>query len=131
MISGVTPTMCAYRMPRRSTAATIAMRALSSPWRGCTQRIPASARSSAARTAGGGPSSGRDATSSTSTPSTLAPALSSAASRLAATPRLAWSAINATRSRGRMPRQTSTALRAPGSSSTELRPKKAEAINEI
>jgi hypothetical protein len=43
MIRGVTPIMCAYRIRRRSTTWTMAMRAASSPSCGWTQRMPASA----------------------------------------------------------------------------------------
>src|SRR6266849_2064430 len=55
-------------------------------------------------------------------PSAGAPTSSRAAARLAATSRLASSATSATRSRGRMARQTSIALRAPAVSSGEKGP---------
>jgi hypothetical protein len=104
-------------MRRRSTTATIAMRAASSPWRGCTHRMPASACSSASTISRGALVIGRVAMRSMSTASQLAPAASSAAARLAATSRLASSAISATRSPGWIARQTSTALCAPASRS--------------
>src|SRR5437773_1374469 len=85
-------------MPRRSTSRTISMRAVSSPSRGSTQRMPASARSSAARISAGACVSGLSATRSMSTGSHAAPATVSVSARLAATSALASSATRATRS---------------------------------
>jgi hypothetical protein len=62
---------------------------------------------------------GRPATASISTASVGAWCSASAASRLAATVALAWSAINATRSPACIPRQVPTALRAPRIKSEE------------
>ena len=72
--------------------------------------------------AGGASTSGRAAICSIRMLSTGAPTASSAAARLAATSRLASSAISATRSWGWIARQTSMALRAPGASSGENGP---------
>ena len=60
-------------MRRRSTTATMAIRAASSPSIGWTQRIPASARSRAAITSVGASRIGLDATASISTASREAP----------------------------------------------------------
>ena len=59
--------MCAYRIRRRSTVATIAIRAPSSPCCGCTHRIPASAARAPSSTSRGAALSGRGATCSIST----------------------------------------------------------------
>ena len=87
-------------MRRRSTTATMAIRAASSPSMGWTQRIPASARSRASITSVGASRIGLDATASINTESREAPLSRRACSRLAATSRLGSSAIRATRSCG-------------------------------
>src|SRR5229473_6259625 len=114
MICGVTPTMCAYRICRRSTTRTMAMRAANSPGCGDMQSTPTSAVSSACKTSAGATVIGRGPKSSSNSPVYKAFWSSSAAAMLAATARLASSAINATCSPGRTARQVSTALCAPG-----------------
>src|SRR4249919_1054129 len=118
-------------MRRRSTTATIAIRAASSPCCGWTHRMPASPCSSTSSTSTGAAASGRAATRSRSTPSHRAPMLSRTAAMLAATWLLASSAISATCSPGWMARQTSTAFRAPASRSGDAAPKSERFITTI
>src|SRR6266571_4714574 len=87
--------------------------------------MPASQRSSASSTSAGAERRGRAATCSMRTVWVEASTSSSAAARLAATSRLASSAISATRSRAWTARQTLMALRAPAASSGENDPKTA------
>src|SRR6266436_3246408 len=92
----------------------MAMRAPSSPICGVMHMAPTSAVSRAPRTAGGAVVMGRGPNSSRTRPVYWAPPSSMAAAILAATARLASSAISATCSPGRTPRHVSTAFRAPG-----------------
>src|SRR6267378_2963952 len=123
MISGVTPTMCAYRIWRRSTTFTMDIRALSSPGCGVMQSTPTSAVSSASSTGSGASFIGRGPKSSRSRPVNSAPRSANAFSRLAATLRLISSAIKATCSPGCTPRHTSMAFSAPAISSIGAFPK--------
>jgi hypothetical protein len=109
-------------MARCSTSATTCMRAPSSPSRGCTHKMPASAAASASRVSRGARASGRSATRSSRTESQNAPAVPRASCKLDATSALASSAISATRSPVLIARQVSTAFRAPGSRSRECDP---------
>src|SRR5271157_1256639 len=86
-------------------------------------RIPTSAFSSASSTGSGALLTGRGPKSSSNSPVISAPLSCSAFSKLAATPRLASSAISVTHSFARTPRQTSTAFFAPGISSFGAIPK--------
>src|ERR1700730_12562994 len=101
----------------------MAMRAASSPGCGDMQSTPTSAVSSACKTSGGARVIGRGPKSSSNNPVYKAFWSSRAAAMLAATARLASSAIKATCSRGRTARQVSTALRAPGINSVWRGPK--------
>src|SRR6266850_3732246 len=99
------------------------MRAASSPGCGVIHSTPTSAVSSACKTSGGATVIGRRPKSSSNSPMYKAFWSSSAAAMLAATARLASSAINATCSPGRTARQVSTALCAPGINSVWRGPK--------
>src|SRR5712664_39114 len=101
----------------------MAMRAASSPGCGDMHSTPTSAVSSACKTPGGATVIGRGPKSSSNSPVYRAFRSSSAAAILAATARLASSAINATCSPGRTARQVSTALCAPGINSVWRDPK--------
>src|SRR6266446_120480 len=101
----------------------MAMRAASSPGCGDMHSTPTSAVSSACKTSAGATVIGRGPRSSSNSPVYKAFWSSSAAAMLAATARLASSAINATCSPGRTARQVSTALCAPGINSVWRGPK--------
>src|ERR1700726_3140539 len=101
----------------------MAMRAPSSPGCGVMHIAPTSAVSRACRTSAGAAVIGRGPNSSNSKPVYCAPRSSIAAAMLAATERLVSSAMRATCSPGRTPRQVSTAFFAPGINSGSGWPK--------
>src|SRR5437764_584184 len=106
----------------------MAMRAASSPGCGVMHNTPISALSSEFKTSAGAAAIGRGPKSSSRRPVQCALRSSSAAEMLAATARLASSAISATCSPARTLRHVFTALRAPGINSGLKAPKSIQTI---